>query len=202
MRTVRTLLCFVKDMYSACLITWLCTDSPLQDCCTVILITSKHPTHSNTGTIKVAESSCTHWFPHNDPMHGFGDECVQYYSQPHSCARVSIRWAVRCNQFDYTIVLEERVRTVVPWITQAVYLLICSHTQLWRIWPTDHVNLLRTIRSQHMTKQFIYFVGILVCGGRLGRAPGSSISVRSISERVIVIHWLHLFVELAMPLTV
>ena len=73
---------------SACVITWLCTDSPLQDCYIVLMITSNHPTHSNTGAITVAESSCTHSFPHNDPMHGFGDECVQYYSPPQSCARV------------------------------------------------------------------------------------------------------------------
>ena len=32
-----------------------CTDSPLQDCCIVLLITSKHSTHSNTGTLTVAE---------------------------------------------------------------------------------------------------------------------------------------------------
>ena len=72
----------------ACVITWLCTDSPLPDCYIVLLITSKHPTHSNTGTVTVAELSCTHSFPHNDPMHGFGDECVQYYSQPQSCTHV------------------------------------------------------------------------------------------------------------------
>ena len=74
--------------WSACVITWLCTDSPLPDCYIVLLITSKHPTHSNTGTVTVAELSCTHSFPHNDPMHGFGDECVQYYSQPQSCTHV------------------------------------------------------------------------------------------------------------------
>ena len=73
---------------SACVITWLCTDSPLQDGCIVLLIPSKHFTHSNTGTITVTESSCTHSFPHNDPMHGFADECVQYYSPPQSCAPV------------------------------------------------------------------------------------------------------------------
>ena len=73
---------------SACVITWLCTDSPLPDCYIVLLITPKHPTHSNTGTVTVAELSCTHSFPHNDPMHGFGDECVQYYSQPQSCTHV------------------------------------------------------------------------------------------------------------------
>ena len=72
----------------ACVITWLCTDSPLPDCYIVLLITSKHPTHSNTGTVTVAELSCTHSFPHNDPMHGFGDECVQYYSQPQSYTHV------------------------------------------------------------------------------------------------------------------
>ena len=72
----------------ACVITWLCTDSPLPDCYIVLLITPKHPTHSNTGTVTVAELSCTHSFPHNDPMHGFGDECVQYYSQPQSCTHV------------------------------------------------------------------------------------------------------------------
>ena len=73
---------------TACVITWLCTDSSLPDCYIVLLITSKHPTHSNTGTVTVAELSCTHSFPHNDPMHGFGDECVQYYSQPQSCTHV------------------------------------------------------------------------------------------------------------------
>ena len=73
---------------SACVITWLCTDSPLQDCYVVLMITSNHPTHLNTGTITVTESSCTHSFPHNDPMHGLRDECVQYYSPPQSCARV------------------------------------------------------------------------------------------------------------------
>ena len=74
--------------FTACVITWLCTDSSLQDCYIVLMITSNHPTHSNTGAITVAGSSCTHSFPHNDPMHGFGDECVQYYSPPQSCARV------------------------------------------------------------------------------------------------------------------
>ena len=74
--------------WTACVITWLCTDSSLQDCYIVLMITSNHPTHSNTGAITVAGSSCTHSFPHNDPMHGFGDECVQYYSPPQSCARV------------------------------------------------------------------------------------------------------------------
>ena len=73
---------------SACVITWLCTDSSLQDCYIALMITSNHPTHSNTGAITVTGSSCTHSFPHNDPMHGFGDECVQYYSPPQSCARV------------------------------------------------------------------------------------------------------------------
>ena len=75
-------------VFTACVITWLCTDSPLPDCYIVLLITPKHPTHSNTGTVTVAELSCTHSFPHNDPMHGFGDECVQYYSQPQSCTHV------------------------------------------------------------------------------------------------------------------
>ena len=79
---------FLDPLLSACVITWLCTDSPLPDCYIVLLITPKHPTHSNTGTVTVAELSCTHSFPHNDPMHGFGDECVQYYSQPQSCTHV------------------------------------------------------------------------------------------------------------------
>ena len=78
----------IKFRWPACVITWLCTDSPLPNCYIVLLITSKHPTHSNTGTVTVAELSCTHSFPHNDPMHGFGDECVQYYSQPKSCTHV------------------------------------------------------------------------------------------------------------------
>ena len=79
---------FLKSASPAWVITWLCTDSPLPDCYIVLLITSKHPTHSNTGTVTLAELSCTHSFPHNDPMHGFGDECVQYYSQPQSCTHV------------------------------------------------------------------------------------------------------------------
>ena len=66
--------------YTACVITWLCTDSPLPDCYIVLLITPKHPTHSNTGTVTVAELSCTHSFPHNDPMHGFGDETTSAYN--------------------------------------------------------------------------------------------------------------------------
>ena len=118
----------------ACVITWLCTDSPLPDCYIVLLITSKHPTHSNTGTVTVAELSCTHSFPHNDPMHGFGDECVQYYSQPQSCTHVLISWEVRCNQFDCVTVLAERVRTVVTWITQA------EHCTVPCIGPTGPVN--------------------------------------------------------------
>ena len=73
---------------SACVITWLCTDSPLQDCCIVLFVTSKHPTHSKAGAVTVAESSCTHSFPHNDPMHGFADECVQYCSPPRRRAPV------------------------------------------------------------------------------------------------------------------
>ena len=73
---------------TACVITWLCTDSPLQDCCIVLLVTSKHPTHSKAGAVTVAESSCTHSFPHNDPMHGFADECVQYCSPPRRRAPV------------------------------------------------------------------------------------------------------------------
>ena len=32
-----------------------------------------------------------------------------------------MNWAVRCTQFDYATVLEERVRTVVTWITQAAF---------------------------------------------------------------------------------
>ena len=54
---------------SACVIAWHCAGSPLRDCCMVLLIASKHLTHSNTGTIPVTEWSCTHSFPHNDPMH-------------------------------------------------------------------------------------------------------------------------------------
>ena len=77
----------VKSL-TACVITWFCTDSPLQDCYTVLMMTSNHPTHSNTGAITVDESSCTHSFPHNDPIHGFGDECVQYYSPLQRCPRV------------------------------------------------------------------------------------------------------------------
>ena len=79
---------YLFSLLPACVITWLCTDSPLQDCYVVLMITSNHPTHLNTGTITVTESSCTHSFPHNDPMHGLRDECVQYYSPPQSCARV------------------------------------------------------------------------------------------------------------------
>ena len=46
------LVVFLSEMFVvvACVIIWLCTNSPLQDCCKVLLITSKHPTHSNTGT--------------------------------------------------------------------------------------------------------------------------------------------------------
>ena len=55
----------VKPSISACVITWLCTDSPLQDCWIVMLITSKHPTHSKLGIILVTESSCANSFPPN-----------------------------------------------------------------------------------------------------------------------------------------